>query len=89
MIVSCVDCGRLTAEAEGSCSHCQQRKQAKDIQQSKLDYWKDRANTLALKSGKVAVVVDCGNDSFQVWLKAVADEWKHKYVWATGDSPCA
>ncbi|WP_378955408.1 hypothetical protein [Pelosinus sp. sgz500959] len=27
----CIYCGRLTADAEGICSHCQQRKQEKKV----------------------------------------------------------
>jgi hypothetical protein len=31
MMGSCMYCGRLTDDAEGTCSHCQQRKQAKKL----------------------------------------------------------
>ena len=92
MIAPCVDCGRLTAEEEGSCSHCQQRKQAKEMaaikpEPSKLDYWKDRANKLASKSGKLQVVVDYGNGSCQVWPKTlVSKNWN--IVYEAGNSLC-
>lgn len=90
---SCVYCGRLTTDVEGICSHCQQRRQAKEMtkiqtETSKLDYWKDRAKELALTSGKVQVVVDYGNGSCQVWPKTlVGSGWN--VVHETGGGECA
>lgn len=49
----------------------------KNMQPSKLDYWRVQADKLAIESGKEMVVVKVG-ETFQVWPKSVCKSgWEY------------
>lgn len=89
----CVFCGRITDVADKICSLCQQRMKMKagtDIKSKpgKLDYWKERADELALRNKKAQVVIDYGNDHYQVWSReSVSKDCNIAYE--TGGTECA
>jgi len=52
----------------------------------KQQYWEDRADKLALLTGKQIVVIEQDKDHYQCWNKSIADHCKSDYVYCTKES---
>ena len=50
---------------------------------SKLEYWSNKADELAVRAGKPMVVIHCG-EFWQVWSKSVAGK-RNDVVYDTGE----